>query len=171
MIVVGIDPGLSGAIAALDGKGGIDVLDMPLIKGGGKTKDEIDELGIFSWLTVLASFDNQLPRVFIEKVSAMPKQGVVSMFRFGVAYGTVRAIVACLDWPVTFLTPQAWRAAAGLSKVVNDTGKALARQRASQLFHAHAHLFARVKDNGRADAALIAWAGARLLAPGQKILS
>jgi crossover junction endodeoxyribonuclease RuvC len=166
MITIGIDPGFSGAIAALDKTGDLfDVTDMPVIKGGGKTKDEIDELAIHEWISTHVSFFRH-SHVFIEKVSARPGQGVTSMFRFGVAYGIARAIPAVLNLPVTLLTPQNWRAQVGLARqpaTANDTNKALSRQRAAQLFHNHAQLFARVKDNGRADSALIALAGFRLL--------
>ncbi len=87
----------------------------------------------------------------IERVGAMPGQGVTSMFNFGAAYGTVIGVVAALKIPVHFVTPGKWKKHFGLS-----ADKEEARARALQLWPARAELFARKKDHGRAEAALIA---------------
>ena len=166
MMIFGIDPGFTGAIAALD-QGGklLDVTDMPTIKGHGKVKAEIDELAILHFIESCIAFsaDGQA-HVFIEKVSAMPGQGVTSMFRFGVSYGIVRAIAASLGLPVTLISPQAWQGAVSLGTAAKADRKALARRRAAQLFPRDAPRFHQVKDGGRADAVLIAYAGQKQLA-------
>lgn len=92
-------------------------------------------------------------QVAIEHVHAMPKQGVTSMFRFGHAFGAVLGVVAALGLPVAEIRPQVWRRAAGLR-----TGPDAGRLLAPTIFPTQAHLFARQKDQGRADAALIALA-------------
>jgi crossover junction endodeoxyribonuclease RuvC len=91
----------------------------------------------------------------VEKVGAMPGQGVSSMFSFGRSVGIIEGVLAALQVPTTFITPQAWQKAIGAAK-----GKDGSRQRCMELFPRDSHLFARVKDDGRADAVLIALAGA-----------
>jgi crossover junction endodeoxyribonuclease RuvC len=165
MITVGIDPGYTGALAALV-TDRLLLVDMPLIKGSGKVKDEIDEKAIYDWLAMLISLHrDHVPHVFIEKVSSMPGQGVTSTFRFGVSYGIVRATAAGLALPVTLITPQRWQSLVGLPKSLDKVSrKALSRQRAANLFPGYASHFSRVKDSGRADATLIAVAGQKVLA-------
>jgi crossover junction endodeoxyribonuclease RuvC len=170
-MIFGIDPGYTGAIAALPSSGQLlAVIDMPLIKGHGYVKDEIDELAIIRFLKDHGMF-SRLPHVFIEKVHSMPGQGVSSTFRFGVSYGIVRAAAAGLELPVHLISPQAWHAAVGLPKSPDKvSGKALARQKAAQLFPSFASQFSRVRDGGRAEAALLALAGQKLLAPPPQTL-
>ena len=85
----------------------------------------------------------------------MPGQGVSSMFAFGRNVGTIEGIMAGLVWPVCYVTPQAWQKAVSVRQ-----GKDGSRLRAIELFPSYAQLFARKKDDGRSDAALIAWYGA-----------
>ena len=92
--------------------------------------------------------------VFIERVSAMPKQGVASMFSFGESYGAIKGIVAAHFLPMTLVTPVTWKAKLKVSKNKDD-----ARYRASQLMPRFAHLWSRRKDDGMAEAALIAFYG------------
>ena len=102
MIVAGIDPGLSGAIAFnKDGK--IKIFTMPTLKIT-KTKNAIDENIVRYYLR---KYD--LDHVFIEKVGAMPGQGVTSMFNFGCGYGILRGICVGLALSYTLITPQAWK--------------------------------------------------------------
>lgn len=142
--IAGIDPGLSGSIAVIDGDDSILCLaDLPTIKAG---KTELDEVAIKD---LLSSFS--VGHVFVEKVGAMPGQGVVSMFRFGCSWGLIRGLCVGLGLPYTLVTPQRWKGAMmdGMSK---DKGASILR--AKQLFPC-ARLD-RKKDHGKADALLLA---------------
>lgn len=156
-MIIGIDPGASGAIAAFNVETGhLSVMDMPVMEVmRGKTmKRELNApllAGIFSDLD--ANF--KITAVYFEKVGAMPGQGVSSMFAFGRNVGTIEGIMAALEWPVSYVTPQAWQKATNVRQ-----GKDGSRLRAIELFPSYAQLFARKKDDGRSDAALIAWYGA-----------
>ena len=152
MIIMGIDPGLSGAVALYDpGTGDLTIVDMPTVevaRGGQKKTDNSPQALSHQ---IAAGYATQ---AFLERVGAMPGQGVTSMFSFGRSVGIVEGILAALDVPVTIVTPQAWR-----KKVVVREGKDGSRERAMQLFPRQAAMFARKKDDGRADAALIAYYG------------
>jgi crossover junction endodeoxyribonuclease RuvC len=153
-VVCGIDPGAHGAVAFVDRNGALlSVHDMPTceVRVGAKTKTRIAPAA----LSEIIGRGPSAP-AFVERVSAMPGQGVSSCFAFGYAAGLVEGILATLGFPVTFVTPQSWKKSLG---VTADKGSS--RQRAMQLFPSHAGLFARVKDDGRAEAALIALYGLR----------
>jgi crossover junction endodeoxyribonuclease RuvC len=147
MIVMSIDPGLSGAIAVFEGGALIDIADMPTheLSRNGKAKRQI------SASALAGIFTQHDPRhVIVEKVSAMPGQGVTSMFSFGRSLGIIEGIVAAYDIPVTYVTPSVWTKAVGRGQ-----GKDASRARACELYPTHQKSFARVKDDGRADAVLI----------------
>lgn len=152
-MIVGIDPGASGALAFFNmEKGELTIVDMPIIEveRGGKLKREI------SPHFVAAAIRDFKPNVaWLEKVGAMPGQGVSSMYAFGRGVGQVEGVLAALNVPVNYVTPQAWQKAVGLRG-----GKDGSRLRAVELFPAYATFFARKKDDGRSDASLIAWFGA-----------
>lgn len=152
-MIIGIDPGASGAIAFFDmAEGELEIVDMPTvdIERGGKAKREI------SPHLLAKALDEWTPAVaWLEKVGAMPGQGVSSMFQFGRSVGMVEGALAGLSISVNYVTPQRWQKAVGVRG-----GKDGARLRAIELFPKHAHLFALKKWDGRADAALIAWYGA-----------
>jgi crossover junction endodeoxyribonuclease RuvC len=143
-LIVGVDPGATGAIAALNLDGQLAwTIDMP------HTSGTVQPALIAHQLT------NQLVvEAWVEHVHAMPRQGVASSFKFGMAYGTVLGVLGTMRIPVRHVTPAKWKKAAGL-----PANKTAARQRACELWPDHAHLFARVKDDGRAEAALIALHG------------
>lgn len=150
MIILGIDPGLSGALAWYDGST-VETQDIPSIAAASKGR-EVD----WSALYLKLAFNAFPGHVFIERVGAMPGQGVSSMFKFGYVAGGLRGLVAGLGVPVTMVTPQAWKKALGV-----PAGKDGARARASELLPHAAHQWQRVKDDGRAEAALIALYGWR----------
>lgn len=156
MIIVGIDPGLSGAVAFYDTVEKIvEVIDMPVLElvRNGKKKREVSAQTLANHLA-----DRRVHAAFLERVNAMTGQGVTSVFSFGRSMGIVEGILAAYDIPVTLVTPQAWQ------KAVNQrAGKDGSRERAMQLFPAQANLFQRKKDDGRSDAALIAYYGAKTL--------
>ena len=149
-IVMSIDPGLSGAIAVFDGETLIDIVDTPVhsLVRNGKTKRQISGSGL------AAIFRDYKPaHVVVEKVSAMPGQGVTSMFSFGRSFGLIEGILAAYELPATFVMPSVWTKGIG-----RGLGKDASRSRACELYPNHQKSFARVKDDGRADAVLIgAW--------------
>ena len=149
-VILAIDPGASGALAFFSpDTGTLDIVDMPTVqvKRGQKLKTEISP----QMLAAIVSARKPAIAV-LEKVGAMPGQGSSSMFQFGRGVGICEGVLAALQIPTDYVTPQAWQ------KAVNARdGKDGNRQRAAELFPAYAHLFARKKDDGRADAALMAY--------------
>lgn len=149
-MILAIDPGASGALAFFDPQAGtLEVVDMPTVAvaRSGKLKNEISPQMLAAIVAARAP-----ATAVLEKVGAMPGQGVSSMFQFGRGVGIVEGVLAALHVPTDYVTPQAWQ------KALNArSGKDGNRQRAAELFPAYAHLFARKKDDGRADAALMAY--------------
>ena len=152
--ILGVDVGLQGAFSLyVDGKFE-RVIDMPCVEviRGGKKKNHISAQG------VAASIKELNPtHAIVEKVGAMPNQGVSSMFAFGRAAGIIEGALAALNVPVTYVTPQAWMKATQCGK-----GKDAIRHRCMELHPEHQQLFARVKDSGRADATMMAYYGNKL---------
>lgn len=147
---IGIDSGAKGAIAILDRRSGlVDVIDMPTVevKIGSAMKHRVSPEAIAAELRMYAP----TAIAYIERVGAMPGQGVTSMFAFGEAYGLVRGVLAGMSIPCTAVAPAVW-----VKQMRVAAGKDGSRQRAMELFPDKAHLFKRVKDDGRADAALVA---------------
>jgi crossover junction endodeoxyribonuclease RuvC len=143
MILLGIDPGCSGALALVEDGRLRDVVDFPTLKLR-KTTPDLQSLAL--WLDGL-----KVSRAIIEEVGAMPKQGVTSSFNFGFACGAVQAAVAANYIPIEMVRPQVWKKHFHLT-----ADKDSSRQRAMREWPDKAGLFARVKDDGRAEAALIA---------------
>lgn len=148
MIVYGIDPGFGGAVAELHESGALYVHDMPTVPGS-KGKQELAMRPLFD---LLDSHTGAI--VWLEKVGARPGQGVSSMFRFGQQLGALEMAAAAHSHQLRYVTPASWKKHFGLS-----ADKGAARSVAMQRFPAQASLFARVKDDGRAEAALIALYG------------
>lgn len=152
MTIIGIDPGLKGAVAIITYQNNIVLYNVPLLDGQYHIPEMADI--IESW-----SVTNPSTHAFIEKVGAMPKQGVVSMFNFGKGFGIWLGILGTLKIPYTLVTPQAWKKA----MMEGMRNKDDSRLRACQLFPKESLQFARKKDVGRADALLIAEYGRRIL--------
>lgn len=155
--IIGIDPGLSGAIAAYDGDtNDLNVFDVPtheLVRNG-KKKREVDLQSAARIIDDLAQPPGTV--IWIEQVSSMPGQGVSSVFAFGKVYGILLGISASTFCPIQTVTPAVWKRAMGVT-----ASKDGARARASALLPKHSGTWARAKDDGRAEAALIALYGAR----------
>jgi len=152
-VILGVDPGVHGALAFFDVTAGhLDIIDMPSIAAGTKSKRIVDEAALVSCL------DDTRPHIqhaFVERVGAMPHQGVTSCFSFGQSYGVVLGVLAALRVPFTTVRPHRWKAA-----LLVPAAKDGARARASQLMPAFSRLWPLVKHDGRAEAALIAYYGA-----------
>lgn len=150
---IGIDPGLSGAIAVITEEPlqtSLQIHDMPTmtVDRNGKAKRQVSANELAELLNLYAGKDCH---VYVERVSAMAGQGVTSVFSFGRSFGMIEGILAALKMPVTFVAPATWTRAIGRSP-----GKDASRARAMELFPEYEYFFKRVKDDGRADAALIA---------------
>mgnify|MGYP001594690936 CR=1 FL=1 len=154
-MILGIDPGLGGALALYDPQKSvlIGVCDMPTfaITVNGKTRRQIDLVKLKAWL---AWYELGASHAVIEEPHAMPGQGVTSSFSFGFACGVAQMAVASLDIPMTLVRTATWKRAMNLT-----ADKDAARKRASQLMPQSAHLWTRKCDDGRAEAALLAYYG------------
>lgn len=155
---IGVDPGIHGAIAVYNASNGfMDVIDFPLIAtqaAGRKTvRNEIDEHGLAHWVKLAVGVDRV--HAYVEKVGAMPKQGVSSTFRFGMSYGIIRGILTAHDVPYTLVRPQDWKKHMSVGRNKDE-----ARLLASRMFPRQAEMFRRKKDANRAEAVLLAVYGA-----------
>lgn len=157
MEVIGIDPGLNGAIASWDGLT-LNLLSVPTLKAKSRGREVNWEKLYDDFYSIFDPEYLIIDNAFIERVHAMPRQGVSSMFKFGYIAGGLRMLVAGYRIPITLVTPQKWKKAMGLSSSKDE-----ARALASELFPDYASAFARKKDDGVAEAALIAYYGYRLL--------
>lgn len=158
MKVIGIDCGLSGAVAML-GEGGLERLeDLPIAlkgKGGGSVKNEINPAELNSMLKAWVNGSADSVLVVVERVNAMPDQGVSSVFSLGDTQGCIRGVLAARGYPVEWISPQRWKRRFGLIATDKDVDKKeLSRAKAIQLYP-EADL-ARKKDHNRGDAILIA---------------
>lgn len=164
--IVGVDPGLEGAIAVLDTHSPfgeklarpelVTVYDMPTLPTRtttGKNRDEPDLHALKALMEKLA-YPNTLASIVVEEVNAAPGQGVVSMFRFGMTYGAILMAAVAAGHALYHVRPQEWKRAVRLMSSTKDQS----RKRAAEIYPAHAHLFARKRDDGRAEAVLIAYA-------------
>jgi len=153
-VIVGIDPGFSGAVAFYKSETHwLEVYDMPVLKNAkGKTVLNLHELH-----SLLAPEGDEPHMAVIEQVAAMRGQGVSSMFRFGETYGATQMAVASHAMPIHYVTPAKWK---GHFRLNRDKG--VSRGLATQRFPDCAKMFERVKDDGRAEAALIALYGSEV---------
>jgi len=152
--VLGVDPGIRGGLAILEIMDGaaphvVDIIDIPVVGMG--AKERVDVLALRTWILV-----HHPNHAFIERAQAMPKQGASSGFKYGRAAGAIEAVITCCEIPLTIIEPTAWKKFHQLRGGDKEGG----RQRALQLFPSAHALLARKKDHGRAEAALIALAGA-----------
>lgn len=148
--ILGIDPGLSGALALYDIDGSLEVVDMPTLQL--KTKRVIDE---YALARVIDDWSSRVREVWLEQVGVRPGEGAVGAFTFGRGYGALRGICAANFLTIVDVTPATWKAAL---KVRGDKDES--RLRASALFPRHGALWSLKKHDGRAEAALIALHGA-----------
>lgn len=148
MIVLGVDPGLSGALAFYDSRSGdLELLDMPTLKAGTGGKRVID---IHALVRIVAQRADYVDHGFVELVGTRPGEGAVGAFSFGEGYGALKGVLISHGIAVTFVRPAIWKKHLGV-----PAAKDGARARASQLMPRHADKWTRVKDDGRAEASLI----------------
>lgn len=155
--MIGIDPGLTGAVALVAGERALRVWDMPTVADGrGQCVCPALLADLLGEAVELARAQGEdRPRVILERVGARPGQGVASMFTFGRAAGIAEGVVGALGLPIRLVTPERWKRQARLSGKPKDASRTLA----VQLFPEIASELARKRDGGRADALLLAFFG------------
>ena len=153
MLIIGIDPGISGSICFfLDGKI-IDVVEMPTMAEGKKNKKQVNGSQIFNEITDrIKKIDKDDIRVIIEQVSAMPGQGVTSMFNFGQSFGILKGICSAMKLPMYFVRPAKWKKYFNLINSEKDAS----RTKAIEIFPYFSDHLSRKKDSNKADAILLA---------------
>jgi crossover junction endodeoxyribonuclease RuvC len=156
MTILGVDIGSAGALALITEAGElVDIADMPILRDGPSNRPAVNS-------PLLAELVGcwRPHRGFIEYVGARPGEGAVGAFAFGRSRGICEGVLAALGVPATHIAPAAWKRTIGIA-AGKDGAKDAARSEAIRRWPAKAALFARVKDDGRAEAALIAIAGLR----------
>ena len=153
MLVIGIDPGISGSICFFQDGKIIDVVEMPTMIEGKKNKKQVNGSQIFNEISYrIKKIDKKDIKVIIEQVSAMPGQGVTSMFNFGQSYGIVKGICSAMQLPMYFVRPAKWKKYFNLINSEKDASRA----RAIEIFAYFSSQLSRKKDSNKADAILIA---------------
>jgi len=150
VVILGCDPGQTGAIAAYDGTIITGLIDMPTMARLHGKGQQVDPYTLATEILDLCGGRNAT--VVIEAVSAMPGQGVSSMFRFGESVGVVLGVLGALQIPIRWVTPGRWKKAAGIVGKDKDAARSLA----IQLHPEVADQLTRKRDVGRSDAILIA---------------
>ena len=152
MLVVGIDPGISGSICFFKDGRILEVIEMPVMTEGKKNKKQVNGAQIYNeFLKKINNKDDDI-RVVIEQVSAMPGQGVTSMFNFGQSYGILKGICSAMQLPMFFVRPAKWKKYFNLINSQKDAS----RTRAIEIFPYFSTQLSKKKDSNKADAILIA---------------
>ena len=153
MLIIGIDPGLSGSICFFEDGKIIDVIEMPTMTEGKKNKKQVNGAQIYNEISKrVDKIENQNVRVIIEQVSAMPGQGVTSMFNFGQSFGILKGICSAMRLPMYFVRPAKWKKYFSLI----NTEKDASRTKAIEIFPYFSLNLSKKKDSNKADAILIA---------------
>ena len=153
MLIIGIDPGISGSICFLQDGKIIDVVEMPTMTEGKKNKKQVNGSQIFNEISDrIRKLDKRDIKLIIEQVSAMPGQGVTSMFNFGQSFGILKGICSAMQLPMYFVRPAKWKKYFNLINSEKDAS----RTRAIEIFPYFSGQLSRKKDSNKADAILIA---------------
>ena len=151
MIIIGVDPGISGAISILENKKILEVYDTPTMIEGKKNKRQINGAQVTNIIKERLNGGKNVV-VVVEHVNAMPGQGVTSMFNFGQSFGVIKGICAALSLPIYFVRPTKWKKHFNLIK----TNKDASRTKAIEIYPSISNKLSRKKDTNKADAILIA---------------
>ena len=153
MLIIGIDPGISGSICFFkDGKI-LDVIEMPTMTEGKKNKKQVNGSQIYNEIFKRVNkLETSDIRVIVEHVSAMPGQGVTSMFNFGQSFGILKGICSAMQLPIYFVRPAKWKKYFNLINSEKDAS----RTRAIEIFPYFSSQLSKKKDANKADAILIA---------------
>ena len=153
MLIIGIDPGISGSICFFDDGKILDVVEMPTMAEGKKNKRQVNGSQIYNEiLKRIDKIEKKDIRVIIEQVSAMPGQGVTSMFNFGQSFGILKGICSAMQLPMYFVRPAKWKKYFNLINAEKDAS----RTKAIEIFPYFSSNLSKKKDSNKADAILIA---------------
>ena len=151
MKIIGIDPGLSGAIAILQDKQVLGIYDMPVMSEGKKNKRQLNS-ALLANLIKQNIIDDEEVAIVVEQVNAMPGQGVTSMFNFGQTFGAIKGICATLELPIFFVRPSKWKKHFELINSSKDSS----RTKAIEMYPKLSSELSKKKDVNKSDAILIA---------------
>ena len=153
MLIIGIDPGISGSICFFENGKILEVFEMPTMTDGKRNKKQVNGSQIFNEISKrVGGIETRDVRVVIEQVSAMPGQGVTSMFNFGQSFGILKGVCSAMQLPMYFVRPAKWKKYFGLIKSKKDAS----RTRAIEIFPYFSSQLSKKKDSNKADAILIA---------------
>ena len=153
MLIIGIDPGISGSICFFEDGKITDVIEMPTMIEGKKNKKQVNGSQIYNEiLKRINKFHKKDIRVIVEQVSAMPGQGVTSMFNFGQSFGILKGICSAMQLSMYFVRPAKWKKYFNLLNSEKDAS----RTRAIEIFPYFSPQLSKKKDSNKADAILIA---------------
>ena len=153
MIILGIDPGVSGAISVLENKKVIEVFEMPTMIDGKKNKKQVNGSQVSNIIKEKINSNKEKEIiVVVEHVNAMPGQGVTSMFNFGQSFGVIKGICSALSLPIYFVRPSKWKKHFNLIK----TNKDASRTKAIEIYPEISTNLSRKKESNKSDAILIA---------------
>ena len=153
MLIIGIDPGISGSICFFEDGKIIDVIEMPTMTDGKKNKRQVNGSQIYNEiLKKTIGLKKENIRVVIEQVSAMPGKGVTSMFNFGQSFGMLKGICSAMQLSMYFVRPAKWKKHYNLINSQKDAS----RTRAIEIFPYFSSQLSKKKDSNKADAILIA---------------
>ncbi len=151
MRIIGIDPGLSGAIAILDEKKVVSIFDMPVMAEGKKNKRQLNSAQLVNIIKENTKINEEI-LVVVEQVNAMPGQGVTSMFNFGQTFGAIKGVCAALKLPIFFVRPSKWKKH---FELINSS-KDASRTKVIEMFPILSNQLSKKKDVNKSDAILIA---------------
>ena len=152
MLIIGIDPGISGAICFFEDGEVKNIIDMPSMAEGKKNKRQINGNQLYNEIiTNIKNIPKKNICVVVEQVSAMPGQGVTSMFNFGQSFGVIKGICSAMQLPIHFVRPTKWKKYFNLI----NSSKDASRSRAIEIFPKVSEKLKRKKDINKADAILI----------------
>ncbi len=151
MKIIGIDPGLSGAIAILQDKKVLKIFDMPVMSDGKKNKKQLNSAYLVNLIKENTD-SNEEVAVVVEQVNAMPGQGVTSMFNFGQTFGAIKGICAALNLSIFFVRPSKWKKHFELINSSKDSS----RTKVIEMYPSISNQLTKKKDVNKSDAILIA---------------
>ena len=152
MLIIGIDPGITGSICFFEDGKIIDVVEMPNMAEGKKNKRQVNGAQIYHEIHKrIKNLEKKDIKVVIEQVAAMPGQGVTSMFNFGQSFGVLKGICAAMQIPMYFVRPAKWKKYFNLINSEKDAS----RTKAIEIFPHFSTQLSRKKDSNKADAILI----------------
>ena len=151
MKIIGIDPGLSGAIAVLEDIKVLSLFEMPVMAEGKKNKRQLNSAQLVNIIKENTNEDEEIA-VIVEQVNAMPGQGVTSMFNFGQTFGAIKGVCAALGLPIFFVRPSKWKK---YFELINSS-KDASRTKVIEMYPSFSKQLAKKKDVNKSDAILIA---------------